>query len=244
MGTTGKPLKARIISVTRRFHGAHSKFIRRLEHVRTNLIPSLLAIGLEPDIFPAVIRIEVPIVDGVAIYGSLRIKFGEGCIGNLLSNYELWKLSATTGEPLLILEDDALLPAENELFVANAIQSFLALGGNRDILYLLGKNPSLRDRFKSYEPSETVRLDAHISRLLSTDDLSCTAAYLVTPTAAQALMDRITHYESRPTDGYVHTAFRSGEIGVLVQPDPKRGFLLNDNWADWNHKHDPSLWPK
>jgi hypothetical protein len=54
-------------------------------------------------------------------------------------------------------------------------------------------------------------------------------------------MERITKSKTIPTDGYVHTAQMDGAIGIVVQTDPTKGFMLNENWAEWNHKHDPSV---
>lgn len=232
----------RIIAVTDfSAKGVHSKFVRRLNHVQNTLMPSLRAIGLEPEIFPALIGSEVPFVDGKAVHGDLRLTHGSGCIGNLLSNYELWKLSVERQQDVLILEDDAILPAANQIPMEKAINAFLMACEQNDILYLLGQSPSIKDSPRRYAPSELESPCSHLARLKSTADLSCTAAYMVTPDAASALMSRLDKAPTIPTDGFVHTAFRAGAIGVMVQTDPTKGFMLNDNWAEWNHKHDPSL---
>ncbi len=232
----------RIIAVTSHKPGLHSKFVRRLEHVRTSLIPSLRAIGLNPEIFPAIIGSSVPIENGVAKFDGLSIQMGEGCIGNLLSNYKLWSFSVTSGQPVLILEDDASLPENHRQHVAGAVKAFLREPQRNDILYLLAQSPFIRDRFKHYTAEQVAPIDGHIARLLRTEDLACTAAYMVTPASAKALMGRIDRFRTIPTDGYVHTAFRAGDIGVVVQNDPTKGFMLNDNWGKWNHEHDEGAW--
>ena len=232
----------RIIAVTNfSAKGVHSKFVRRLAHVRDTLMPSLRAIGLEPEIFPAIIGSEVPFVDGKAAHRNLRLMPGSGCVGNLLSNYELWKLSVEENQAVLILEDDAILPPDNQLVLKNALEAFLALKSGMDILYLLGQSPSIKDSPRRYSQGEVINLGSHLCRLKSTADLSCTAAYMVKPVAASVLMARIDKAPTVPTDGYIHTALREGAIGVVVQSDPSKGFMLNDNWAEWNHKHTPSL---
>jgi GR25 family glycosyltransferase involved in LPS biosynthesis len=232
----------RVIAVTQLGQGVHSKFAKRNLHVRNTLIPSLAQIGLSAEIFPAIIGSSVKVSGGAALHDSLEIPLGEGCIGNLLSNYELWKLSVTTGQSVLILEDDAILPPQNAQFVADAIRSFQQSHQDQpDILYLLSQSPFIKDTFKRYAPSELKVINSSISRLIRTSDLACTAAYMVTPFSARRLMERITKSKTIPTDGYVHTAQRDGTIGIVVQTDPTKGFMLNENWAEWNHKHDPSV---
>ena len=241
MGAANSML-ARIIAVTELKPGIHSKFARRLEHVRTTLIPSLRSIGLDPDIFPAILGREVPKVsDGSYVFDGKTIRMDHGCIGNLMSNYSLWKLCVDSGEPLLILEDDAILPEANSWAVRYALEDFLKVSNENDILYLLGKNPSLKDAVKRYSESEICRINGHLARVVSTGDLSCTAAYCVRHESAMVLIDRIDKTLARATDGYVHTAQREGVIGVVVQTEPTNGFMLNDNWAEWNHRHDPSV---
>jgi len=241
MGTTEISVLTRVITVTQLGQGVHSKFAKRNLHVRNTLIPSLKAIGLPTSIFPAIIGSSVKRVNGVAYHDSLEVPLGEGCIGNLLSNYELWKLSVTTGQSVLILEDDAILPPQNATFVADAIRAFQQSHHDQpDILYLLSQSPFIKDTFKRYAPSELNVINSSISRLLRTSDLACTAAYMVTPFSARRLIDRITKSKTIPTDGYVHTAQMQGAIGIVVQTDPTKGFILNENWAEWNHKHDPS----
>lgn len=232
----------RIIAVTNFSHsGIHSKFKKRLEHVRNTLIPSLQGIGLDPEIFPAIIGSAVPFDNGKAVHGDIRLTPGSGCIGNLLSNYDLWRLSADSNESVLILEDDAILPPVNASALSNAIKVFLGMNPVRDILYLLGQSPSIKDSPRRYASSETERLgeQEHLVRLKRTEDLSCTAAYMVSPGSAAVLMGRIDKVPTMPTDGFIHTAFRDGAIGVVVQSNPSHGFMLNDNWAEWNHKHEP-----
>lgn len=236
----------RIIAVTAHKPGLHSKFAIRLNHVRSTLIPSLAAIGLQPEIFPAIIGSDIKRSVSQAWYDGLTVGLSthSGCIGNLFSNYELWKLSVRANEPVLILEDDASLPASNAPFVQDALKFFCSAPSRQDVLYLLGQSPSIKDSIRHYELSQLAPISAHLARLLHTEDLSCTAAYAVTPAAAQRLIGRLNGSLLVPTDGYLHTAQKEGAIGVIVQRDPKRGFMLNDNWADWNHRHDPSLIPK
>lgn len=242
MGSAKADMLTRVIAVTQLGKGVHSKFAKRNLHVRNTLIPSLAAIGISAEIFPAIIGSSVKTKGGLAIHDSLEIPLGEGCIGNLLSNYELWKLSVTTSQSVLILEDDAILPPQNAQFVADAIRSFQQSHQDQpDILYLLSQSPFIKDTFKRYAPSEVKVINTSISRLLRTSDLACTAAYMVTPLSARRLMERITKSKTIPTDGFVHTAQMQGAIGIVVQADPTKGFMLNENWAEWNHKHDPSV---
>ena len=226
----------RIITVTNPHAvGIHPKFIRRLAHVKDTLMPSLKAIGLEPEIFPAILRSSFQAVDGKVGYRGMTLTMGYGCTGNLLSNYDLWRLSAETNQPVFILEDDALIPPSNSVALQSALSEFLAGCGQNDALYLLSENPSVKDKLKVYHPSQTAAFGSHLSRLLRTEDLSCTAAYVVTPGAARVLMARLDQAPTLPTDGYLHTTFRAGEVGIIIQNDPTKGFMLNDNFAAWNH---------
>ena len=225
--------------------GVHSKFVRRWKHVQEVLIPSLKRIGLDADPIEAVLSCDLPAVaDGKLTFDGITLTIGEGCTGNTLSNYLIWKLAVERNEPVLVLEDDAIMPEENAAEVAAAIKSFQTSSRDySDILYLLAQCPYLKDTFKSYHSSNCTPIDRHIKRLLRTEDLACTAAYVVTPKAARELIHRLDKAPTVPVDGFVHRAFRAGVVGVIVQCDPKRGFWLNDNWAEWNHKNSPELFP-
>lgn len=226
--------------------GVHSKFVRRWKHVQEALLPSLRKIGLDAEPIEAVLSCDLPpVVDGKMSYDGITLTIGEGCTGNTLSNYLIWKLAVERNEPVLVLEDDAILPETSSQAVADAIKSFCVSSRNfSDILYLLSQCPYLKDTFKSYHPSSCTPIDRHITRLLKTEDLACTAAYVVTPMAARELIHRLDKSPTVPVDGFVHRAFRAGVLGVIVQNDPKNGFWLNDNWAEWNHKNSPELFPK
>jgi len=232
----------RIISITNPIAaGVHSKFVRRLTHVESVLMPSLRAIGLEPEIFPAILGSSLHAEGGKVQYRGITLTLGYGCTGNLLSNYELWRLSAESGEPVLVLEDDALLPPANSESLRVAVGSFINKCSENDALYLLGESPSVNGLLKSYHPSQLERFSDDLNRLRSGEDLSCTAAYVVTPGAARVLIERLDKSPTLPTDGYLHAAFRDGAVGIVVQADPTKGFMLNENFAEWNHKHDPEV---
>lgn len=233
---------ARVITVVKSGQGIHSKFKNRRAHVEQVLLPSLRAIGIEAELFPAIMGSDVN-MDGArqcALHRGKRIRIGEGCTGNLLSNYELWHLSVERNEPVLILEDDAILPPANAAVVKATLEVFDRLPPKRDILYLLSQSPFIKNTLKRYLPEDLLPEAHGMLRLKATNDLACTAAYVVNPASAKALMERIDRFPTRPTDGYVHTAFREGAIGVMLPFNHDRCFMLNENWAEWNHKHDPS----
>jgi len=223
--------------------GVHSKFVRRWKHVQEVLLPSIRSMDIEAEPIEAVLSVDLPpVVNGKLTFDGLELTIGEGCTGNTLSNYLLWKLAVERNESVLILEDDAIMSPHNAYYVEGALDSFGAMNtGFSDILYLLSQCPYLKDTYKGYHPSECQPIDRFITRLKSTADLACTAAYVVTPKAARVLIDRLTKAPTVPVDGFVHRAFRDGVLGVVVQRDPMKGFMLNDNWAEWNHKNSPEL---
>lgn len=225
----------RVIAVCTPDPAIRSKYHRRREMLETVLLPQLRHAGLNPEIFPAIISAHLKPENGYLEHRGLRIQLGEGCPGNLLSNYELWRLSAEQNQPVLILEDDALLPPERAPLVVAALREFLTWTEPNDLLYLLSESPSIKGAMRNYTAADAIPRGQYLSRLIRTGDLSCTAAYCVKPAAARVLMSRIDKAPTRPTDGYVHTAQMEGAINVAVLQRSADAFLLNEVWAPWNH---------
>ena len=231
----------RIITITEPSSHTHSKYRVRRRYVDRTLIPSLTAAGFDPVIFGAVtpLQIKVDPPHTHAVFRSLTLELGYGCTANLLSNYELWRLCVESGEPVLVLEDDAFLPAENAAHVKAAVDSFTAAAApdSADVLYLLSQCPYRKDTLKNRFYGIT-----YADGLVVVDrksDLSCTAAYVVTPAAARVLMNHIADEKTAPTDGYLAKMLDQGRIKVCAQSDVSRGFMLHEAWADWNHTHNP-----
>jgi GR25 family glycosyltransferase involved in LPS biosynthesis len=231
----------RIISIEnpRALH-VHSKFIRRREYVENELLPYLKTLPFDSaDIFRAITGWDYVREGNIVRYQDVQLQIGVGCLGNFLSNYMLWQLAITLNSAILILEDDALLPKQNADNVLAAINDYEKLPDNGDILYLLSESPSAANELKSYHKSHLGERINSLQRLKTTNDLSCTAAYCVRPKSAQCLVAEAQVEGTAATDGFIHRLFNRRGIGVLLPTAYERGFMLHDNFAEWNLKHIP-----
>lgn len=106
-----------------------------------------------------------------------------GEVGCFLSHYEIWKLVAESEEPVLVLEDDAILKV--------SLSEIERLLGNNDLLYV-AHNEMCKDG--------VVKLSDELVR-------PCypywTSAYAITPRGAQILLDSDISRNIIPVDEYM-----------------------------------------
>jgi len=219
----------------------HSKFVRRRRYVQDVLLPQMAGLG-DAAIFDAVTDADFTILPGtpaVVTYRDVRLTVDYGSTGNLLSHLMLWRECVAAGRPLLILEDDAELPAGHEVAVAVALDAFgSTVYDGPAVLHLLSAvpwHPTARKEFPDGEP-----FGLHLIRLRSAGDLSGTAAYAVNPAGAAALLGEAERLPTLPTDGFIDRAFRACVLDVFVPADYRRGFTLYEHFADWQHTHRPA----
>lgn len=225
-------------------HHQHSKFVLRRKYVEQVLLPQMqnLQIGTVK-IFPAITpRNFTTIYEEGKIFGKYedyKIQVHFGCFGNFMSNFIIWKECISIDEPILILEDDALLPLANQEIIVNAIRKYEQQHFDENaILYLLSQIPSQPTQLHDYYGKMQHK---NLIRLIDTADLSGTAAYCVNPFSARTLIDRAVKNGMLPTDGFIHTAQKERTLDVLFPVEYKKCFMLNDHFAAWNHVHDPNI---
>lgn len=236
-------MKARIISIENPTARAginpgctdyrHSKFVRRRQYVESVLLPQMSAL-MPTEIYRAVTDEDFTVDAGHIVYRDQRVKAVAGNSGNFLSHLMLWW--EVTDEPTLILEDDAELPPANAANVMQAMELFAAMSAFREpaVLHLLSAMPWKEHGTKDFPDVEP---SGGLLKVLSTGDLSGTAAYAVNAAGADVLCRAALRDGTLPTDGFIHRAFNAGELTVLVPERHRECFGLNEHWAAWNHLH-------
>ncbi len=217
----------------------HSKFALRRKYVEKTMLPKIQSMGLNAEIFKAVIDGDFSFDGKKVFYANLNLIAESGNVGCFLSHIMLWRLCVERGLTLLVMEDDASLPVEHESTVLGALKEFDSRPDEGDILYLQGQVPYMEIGLHDYAPHTLVTLGDSLYRVSATSDMSGTAAYAIRPIAAQRLFNRVLKTPMCPVDGFIHHTFNAGEIGVVVPKDFKRVFMLNEHYAEWNHVHRP-----
>jgi GR25 family glycosyltransferase involved in LPS biosynthesis len=199
------------------------------------------------------------------IFNGDAIKYNDICLpagkmpnnnyGNFLSNYMLWKRCIELNTPILILEDDALLPCANSKTIHDAIKTFEQLSNiNCPLLYLCSQSPHT-ERLKSYDEQCLRPLNNHLYLWHSYEEkfnpdssvslnLACTAAYVIRPDTAKSLIEFAQLHGAVATDRFVLNASFSNVINVLIPKSYHNQFLLYEQTSTWNNIHNPHSIPK
>ena len=227
----------------------HSKWAIRRTYVESKLLPQIQRLGFQTaDFFEAITDDHFtldarPGPHGQNPYGNVTL--GTACfnftnlsnheIGGFLSHYQLWELCVKLGQPVLILEDDALLPLDNEKPVTEAMRYYESLPDMASLLYLQSQVPYAPNALKSYPSSTLGSKLGPLIQLNTCQDLAGTTAYCIQPAAALNLMARGRVRGMSNVDGFIHRALNEQSINVLIPQDCQRGIMLNEHWAAWNH---------
>lgn len=228
----------------------HSKWVYRRKYVVDKLAPQLRRLPLESvELFRAIVNADfVDLItpsDGgkrwIAWRGKRFTIETDIPLGCVLSHYDLWQQSAAENRALLVLEDDAYLPAEDEAAVMSTIAEWEQGPYDNDILYLQSAIPYSASGIRRFPANGTVAISENLKRVLYHNDFSGTAAYAIRPCVAQTLLRRMERIGAETPDGFFHRAFSSREIGIVVMAQDAHGFRLNNHWSIWNHEHEPGL---
>lgn len=218
----------------------HSKFVRRKKYVEEVLRPQITDMGIETDLFAAIVDTDFGRIDNTITYKDLTLTVEYGIVGCYLSHVMLWRKCIEENNPLLVLEDDALLPADHMKNIAEALSEYESQPDSGDILYLLGQLPYIKTGIHNY-PDDTLTLAGKsLRRAYPVYDLAGTAAYAIRPVAAKKLLDRVVKVPIIAVDGFLHGAAKARDIGVIVPADFKHVFMLDDHFGSWNHIHTPA----
>jgi GR25 family glycosyltransferase involved in LPS biosynthesis len=241
-------MNARIISITNPKPSAstgvmpesceHSKFIKRKQYVENILKPQINSLGINTEIFQAITPFDITKTDNVYTYKDITLINPAGVIGCTFSHAMLWKLCISSNSPILILEDDALLPKSHENNVIDAIREYEKMPDTCDLLYLQGQVPYLRVGLHNY-PKESLKPFGKLYKASPVNDMSGTAAYAIKPLGAQKLLSNLNKVETRAVDGYIHDNVNRSMLDVVIPSDFNHVFMLNEHFADWNHIHTP-----
>jgi len=225
-------------------HYNHSKFVIRRKYVEQVLFPQISNIKIgNTKIFSAVTPEHFSHLHEngktYGLYKGLKILVHYGCFGNFMSNFTIWQECIDINEPILILEDDAFLPKNNEKIIKDALDKYSNDHFNENaILYLLSQIPSQPTSLHEYH-SKTKHKS--LIKLINTSDLSGTAAYCVNPITSKILINRAIQSGMMATDGFIHTCQKESLIDVLFPVNYKECFMLHEHFASWNHIHNGNM---
>ena len=223
----------------------HTRWAKRRLHVENSLLPQIKRMQFETaEITRATVPHDFAVSTDTLKWNDTSFKISYSLSKNpdfieyqilscFLSHFRLWNLCIELNTTLLILEDDAWLPADREPYVRETIAYYERIADENCILYLQSQVPYLPNSMKSYPKHTYMTISGPLIRLAACNDLSGTAAYCVRPSAAKKLLSRSIKVGIEAADCIVHQSFNTHEIGVYVVE--KECFLLNEHWAAWNH---------
>lgn len=235
-----------------RISDKHSKYVRRKKYVDEVLYPLMTKHFEDVQFFDAVTPMDYQIIGNDITYKGVNMKFSGTFPANFLSNYELWKQCAVTNVPMLILEDDALLPETNVETVRKAIEEFVKLDEENLLLYLLSQHPQ-NTAMKDYKMSTVVPFNSQFFSIrpiptLNSDqifeDIGGTSAYVVTPKTAKTLCELAEKTVGENTDRFIGRAHSYQNIKMLFPNDFGKLFILYEQLSEWNMVHKNNAPPK
>lgn len=241
------PIQARIINVdSDRMSPAQSqRYVPRKNYVRNVLLPQLGQMGLQPKIINGFIPEDLTEHQNAKSVDGKNFMWGRDREGNLAAPYQIclvlghmkiWEEAVKFGRPVLVLEDDAFLEKRDIKIVARYLFEYQFLSfreSNNTLLYLQstcpwrpGKSP------KSYPPSFLAKINRWFFQVSpGWQDVSGTAAYLVTPETCRTLL---SHFSGSPLwniDGMFDDLKRDGALRIYIPKKYKRNFKLHPELA-------------
>jgi len=225
----------------------HSKFVIRRKYVEDVLSPQMKKMPYESvELFKAVTDPDfTPFIDkteekfAVTWQGATFSLANCDCPACYLSHHSLWNECVATGKTLFILEDDAKLPPENEQLMYDTVAEYERGPYESDVLYLLSAIPYSQTAVRKYTHKGCRPISDKLKRVMFYGDFAGTAAYVIRPSAAKAMLNRTMELGAWSPDATVHHSFEEKRIGIVVMAEDSRGFMYNDHWSGWNHVHNP-----
>jgi len=217
------------------------RFSPRNKYLAEEFIPQLKSLGINSSLFDAITPndSDLKITNDVVVHRGNLYKHGTNRQGDLSSNIQvvltlghlqLWKECVALGLPILIFEDDVYLESEDSNIVLSAVKEFLETAAKEDsksILYLQSTCPWRPNKELKHYDQQALTKQNSLFRLASWSDTSGTAAYLVTPTSAECLVQYVSKTPLWAIDGMIHDANKTGSINIYIPVEYKRNFKLH-----------------
>ena len=205
------PIQARIITVdSKRLSPAQSqRYVPRKNYVLNVLLPQLGQLGLQPKITNGITPEDLAEHQNKKSVDDKEFIWGRDREGKLAAPYQvclvlghmkIWEEAVKSGHPVLVLEDDAFLEKRDSKLVARYLFEYLFLDFRKSknaLLYLQSTCPWRPGKsLKSYPSSLLERINRWFFQVSpGWQDVSGTAAYLVTPETCRTLL---SHFSGSP----------------------------------------------
>ncbi len=215
------------------------KYKLRREYVIENIIPSLKDIS-QVDIFDAIKPCDFEINQESVKYKNTFYKvgkdknYGTNCnefqtalsIGFL----ELYRKSVVENLPLLLMEDDVVIPEKNIENIKNSINDFLLIR-EPSILYLQSECPWMEGLpIRVFPEGSLLPYSKHLNRIHPKwYDIAGTACFMINPSGAKAMIELINVVGLGAADQLTTLAMNNNLISVYISKDNKNMALLNKN---------------
>lgn len=237
-------IEAKIIAVNPKSltESQAKRFSPRNKYLVEEFIPQLKLLGINSSLFDAITPndSDLKIADDVVVHRGSVYKHGTNRQGELSSNIQivltlghlqLWKECVASGVPTLIFEDDVYLQSEDSSIVLSAIGQFLETTAKEDsksVLYLQSTCPWRPNKELKHYDQQGLTKQNSLFRLASWwPDTSGTAAYLVTPTSAECLIQYVSKTPLWTIDGMIDDAKRTESVNIYIPVEYKRNFKLH-----------------
>jgi GR25 family glycosyltransferase involved in LPS biosynthesis len=227
-----------------------AKYNKRNEYIKMEIIPKLKSLGITAKTFSAITPNQIELETHIVRRGAdvlLRkhdwntkqpITLSQACL--FFGHFDLWKESLEANEPILILEDDVLIH-ENMSKTVACIQQYVASVKHKSeevdqsILYLQSTCPWRRPpQLKTYPKEMLEELKGSDSFFVVNPkwfDLSGTVSYMVSPSAAKAMISFSRLSGLYTIDQFITIANQNSKIKTIIPKDYQTNFLLHPSYA-------------
>lgn len=246
MNVVAKIIHCNIEAATMMQRGSENYFKRR-EILFNQTIPSLKDIGIESSFIDAIMypTLVYDRNDENKSYTPFKklVHLGqEYTIGNPHPNaYEIalcmghmhaWQSGVDENQPVLVLEDDVLIPDEaHKQVIKKSIEDFLLNVNEPAMLYLQATSintPIPKTQLKTYNP---YKLSKNTEYLYKVDndwpDWAGSAAYVVNVKACLNLINRANTLGLRASDGFIHRAVVEHLMNAYIPVNYKKSILCH-----------------
>jgi len=147
------------------------------------------------------------------------------CMGHM----QAWQSGIDENKPVLVLEDDILIPDEiHKQVIKKSIEDFLNIN-EPAMLYLqatYGNTPIPKTRLKTYNSNRLLKVTENLYKVDNNyQDWSGSSAYVLNVKACINLVNRANSIGLRASDGFIHRAVMEYLINAYIPVNYKKSIL-------------------
>lgn len=213
------------------------KYKLRREYVTQKLIPSFAPIS-DIEIFNAIVPTEFRFEGESVIYGEISFKRGKDRNNNKecsvfqtslsIGFWHLYRKSAESGSPILIFEDDAMVPESSMDTIRRAIDSFLKIEGPA-MLYLQSQCPWKEGLpIRKFREGMLIDRGEELNQIeKSFSDIAGTTCFMINAEGSRKMIELIEEVGLGAADQLTNRAMNEQRIAVYIPKDNENMAFIN-----------------